>query len=86
MSNGFLKHCLINNNFTEYCFSHGTGPQNNLSKKDLLNYKIPIPPLEIQSEIVHILDYFTELTAEFTARQKQYEYYRDKLLTFKMRN
>ena len=67
-------------------FSHGTGPQNNLSKKDLLNYKIPIPPLEIQSEIVHILDSFAlltaELTAELTARQKQYAFYRDYLLDF----
>ena len=39
---------------------------------------IPIPPLPVQSEIVKILDNFTELTA----RKKQYEYYRDKLLTF----
>ncbi len=39
---------------------------------------IPVPPLEVQSEIVKILDNFTELTA----RKKQYEYYRDKLLTF----
>jgi type I restriction enzyme S subunit len=48
--------------------------------------KIPIPPLEVQSEIVRILDNFTELTAELTAelraRKKQYSYYRDKLLTF----
>ncbi len=44
--------------------------------------KIPLPPLEIQSEIVRILDNFTELTAELTARKKQYEYYREKLLTF----
>lgn len=47
---------------------------------------IPIPPLPVQEEIVHILDNFTELTAELTteltARKKQYEYYRDKLLTF----
>ena len=43
---------------------------------------VPVPPLEIQSEIVKILDNFTELTAELTARKKQYEYYRDKLLTF----
>lgn len=46
--------------------------------------KIPVPPLAIQREIVHILDNFTELTAELTAelttRKKQYEYYRDKLL------
>ena len=47
---------------------------------------IPLPPLEVQSEIVRILDKFTdltaELTAELTARKKQYEYYRDALLTF----
>lgn len=45
-------------------------------------YRIPLPPIEVQREIVRILDNFTELTAELTARKKQYEYYRDKLLTF----
>ena len=40
---------------------------------------IPVPPLEVQSEIVRILDNFTELTAELTARKQQYEYYRDVL-------
>ncbi len=49
-------------------------------------YKIPIPPLEIQREIVDILDKFTqleaELAAELEARRKQYEFYRNKLLTF----
>ena len=48
---------------------------------------LPVPPLEVQREIVRVLDKFTlltaELTAELTARQKQYEYYRDKLLSFK---
>ncbi|WRC68153.1 restriction endonuclease subunit S [Helicobacter pylori] len=52
---------------------------------------IPIPPLEIQQEIVKILDQFSALTtdlqtgipAEIEARKKQYEYYREKLLTFK---
>lgn len=44
--------------------------------------KIPVPPLQVQREIVRILDNFTELTAELTARKKQYEYYRDTLLTF----
>lgn len=44
--------------------------------------KIPLPPLPVQREIVRILDNFTELTAELTARKQQYEYYRDKLLTF----
>lgn len=46
--------------------------------------KLPVPPLEVQREIVHILDSFTlltaELTAELTARKKQYEYYEHNLL------
>ena len=45
---------------------------------------LPVPPLEVQREIVHILDSFTlltaELTAELTARKKQYSYYRDTLI------
>ena len=59
----------------------GTPPK--INQQNLKNIKIPLPPIEIQSEIVRILDNFTELTAELTARKKQYEYYRDKLLTFK---
>lgn len=43
---------------------------------------IPTPPLNVQEEIVRILDTFTELTAELTARKKQYNYYREQLLTF----
>lgn len=58
----------------------------NVSKKLMEKVKIPVPPLEVQREIVHILDSFTlltaELTAELAARQKQYEWYRDKLLSF----
>lgn len=50
------------------------------------NFKIPIPPLSVQKEIVRILDVFSELTAELTAelknRKKQYNYYRDQLLSF----
>ena len=46
--------------------------------------QVPVPPLEVQREIVHILDCFTlltaELTAELTARKKQYEFYRDNLI------
>ncbi len=56
---------------------------------DFEAYPIPIPcpsnpkkSLEIQGEIVRILDTFTELTAELTARKKQYTYYRDQLLRF----
>ena len=47
--------------------------------------QVPVPPLEVQREIVRVLDSFTlltaELTAELTARKKQYDFYRDKLLT-----
>lgn len=57
-----------------------------LNKENLEKLTIPIPPLEIQEEIVKILDkftdYVTELTTELTLRQKQYHYYRDKLLAF----
>lgn len=45
-------------------------------------FEIPVPPLPIQEEIVRILDHFTELAASLQARQEQYEYYRNKLLSF----
>ena len=45
------------------------------------NVSVPVPPLPVQREIVRILDNFTELTAELTARKQQYAYYRDKLLS-----
>ncbi|GAA9213112.1 restriction endonuclease subunit S [Helicobacter pylori] len=58
-----------------------------LNKADIETLTIPIPPLEIQQEIVKILDAFTELNTELNtelkARKKQYEYYREKLLAFK---
>lgn len=63
----------------------GSG-QSTVTIEDIRNFEIPVPPLPIQEEIVRILDNFTELTAELTAelqdRKKQYEYYRDSLLTF----
>ena len=50
------------------------------------NYRIPLPPLPIQTEIVRILDKFTQLEAELEAeldcRKRQYEFYRDQLLSF----
>lgn len=58
----------------------------NVSKKLMERVKLAVPPLEVQQEIVHILDNFSflsaELSAELKARQKQYEFYTDKLLTF----
>ncbi|EGH0620587.1 restriction endonuclease subunit S [Cronobacter sakazakii] len=76
-----------------YIKSLGTGSQTNINAQIVKNIKIPIPcpdnpekSLAIQSEIVRILDKFTaltaELTAELTMRKKQYNYYRDQLLSF----
>ena len=63
---------------------------NNLNAGVISNFKIPLPPIEIQREIVRILDKYSEkneqlikaLYAEIDLRKKQYEYYRDKMLTF----
>lgn len=56
-----------------------------IRKPMIEDFPLPVPPLPVQREIVRILDNFTELTteltAELTARRKQYEYYRDALLT-----
>ena len=59
---------------------HGNIPK--LNQGDFGQIQIPIPPLPVQEEIVRILDTFSELTAELTARKKQYASYRDKLLAF----
>ena len=64
--------------------------QTKFNKTNLKEIQIPIPPLEVQEKIVEILDNFTELTesitdglpAEIDNRNKQYTYYRDKLLSF----
>lgn len=53
-----------------------------LYNDNIARAKLPVPPLEVQREIVHALDSFTLFTAELTARKKQYEYYRDNLLKF----
>lgn len=64
----------------------GQGSQSNINSKIVKDFIIPIPPLEIQEEIVKILDkftdYVTELTTELTLRQKQYDYYLNKILSF----
>ena len=59
---------------------HGGIPT--LDAKVISDFEIPVPPLAVQSKIVEILDKFTELEAELEARKKQYEYYRNKLLSF----
>ena len=91
----YLYYALSSDSFFSYSMQHAKGAKMPRGSKDaILNYQIPIPcpsapekSLAIQSEIVRILDKFTELTAELTAelsmRKKQYNYYRDQLLSFK---
>ncbi|EGS2997163.1 restriction endonuclease subunit S [Escherichia coli] len=91
----YLYYALSSDSFFSYSMQHAKGAKMPRGSKDaILNYQIPIPcpsapekSLAIQSEIVRILDKFTALTAELTAeldmRKKQYNYYRDQLLSFK---
>ena len=66
--------------------NHTSGSIMHLTQKLLVNFQIPLPPLPIQQRIVEILDKFTSLVSsldsEIALRQKQYEYYRNKLLSF----
>ena len=83
LNNRFLFHFLKKMNFIPYLTG---GTRAKLTKAKMIEIQIPIPPLSVQSQIVQILDTFTELndqlTAELSMRQKQYQYYRNKLLTF----
>ncbi len=58
--------------------SSGNGARGGLNLQIIRSYRVPVPPLEIQREIVKVLDTFTKLEA----RRRQYQYYRDALLTF----
>lgn len=80
---GFLKHLFRSHELRKQIGKTASGVTRfNVSKEKMRKVKIPVPPIEVQREIVRILDNFTELTAELTARKKQYEYYRDHLLSF----
>ncbi len=79
-STRYLYHCLSNMQQAIYATKKGGGvPHVHISSIE--DFQIPVPPVDVQREIVRILDNFTELTAELTARKKQYEYYREMLLT-----
>ncbi len=86
----FLYYVLKNNisYFQDAASRTGSLPQISLPITE--EFKVPVPPLEVQCEIVRVLDSFTSLTAELTkelakeltARKKQYEYYRNQLLSY----
>ena len=85
----FLLHVLLATEFQSKLNKAATGGTvRGIKGSKLHKLTVPVPPLEVQREIVHILDSFTlltaELTAELTARKKQYEFYRNKLLAFEL--
>lgn len=86
ITNKFLYYYLKNNEnkIMENLVARGSIPA--INKSDIDKFLVPVPPLEVQCEIVRILDKFTLLTAELTARRKQYEYYKDELYSFKEKN
>ena len=81
----FIYH-YMKQNFKKYITKFAVSATVKSIRKPMIeNFEIPIPPIETQEKIVKILDKFTEcvteLQAELQARVKQYEYYRDKLLS-----
>lgn len=88
----FAYHFLFTQKFQEYVEGHQKGASYPaISNKDVMSFELLIPSLQEQERIANILDRFESLTtslqsglpAEISARRKQYEYYRGKLLTFK---
>ena len=83
----FVFHLLTGRSFSTYLGSAlSTTTINNLNAGVMRGYRIPVPPLEVQREIVRVLDQFTQLEAELEveleARRRQYEHYRDEALSF----
>ena len=90
MINKYLYYCLCSRKDNILALKH-EGAIPSLNVAELSTIKIPLPDIERQKEIAEILDRFNRLIndlsdglpAEIAARKKQYEYYRDTLLTFK---
>ena len=87
----FLYHVLRSSPIQyEFAQRAGSGTVRNLNSKIVSETLVPAPPIDQQREIVHLLDKFdllindltSGLPAEIEARRRQYEYYRDRLLTF----
>ncbi|WP_456364948.1 restriction endonuclease subunit S (plasmid) [Priestia aryabhattai] len=91
----WIYYCITSSDFKNYVEENQSGSAYPaISDAKVKEFKIPIPSFKVQKEIVYILDTFSELTSELTleltleltARKKQYNYYRDKLLTFEEDN
>ena len=87
VDNRYLFHAFQSGNFQKKLAKiTSTTGQTKFNKTNFKALSLPVPPMEVQREIVRVLDSFTlltaELTAELTARKKQYEFYRDKMLNF----
>ncbi len=84
--NRYLYYVLTNMQNYLYSISNRNAIPYSISSNNIMQITIPIPPLEIQQEIVKILDAFTELNTELNtelkARKKQYQYYQNMLLDF----
>lgn len=86
MKPDFAKHLFRSQNLRRQIGKTASGVTRfNVSKDKMAKVIIPLPPLPVQEEIVRVLDKFTaltkELTEELTERKKQYEFYRDSLLS-----
>lgn len=84
---GYVAHVLASNGQAILRTARRTGGSvASLETSRLMGFKIPVPPTEVQREIVRILDYFTDLEAvleaELEARTRQYSHYRDFLMQF----
>jgi len=83
----YISYFFQSEHFQAQKIRHITGTKvRRISGSSLAKLRIPVPPLEVQREIVRILDQFTqleaELEAELEARRRQYEHYRGSLLSF----
>lgn len=83
----FMAHLFVSHRFFLFKVKHATGTKVvRISGDSMAKYEFPLPPLSEQQRIVSILDTFeasiSNLEAQLAQRQKQYEYYRNQLLTF----
>ena len=80
----FLYYCVESHDFQRQIVKKTKGPQATITVDDIRKFKVPVPPLEVQCEIVRVLDNFTflsaELSAELSARRKQLSYYVDRIV------